>query len=141
MEAYMIPTYTEPYRDGELRIGWASWDEGKYKDRSIKYAYRDSSGKISRGSPELPFDILIDMMLLAGAQGELRNQMRAPAASDLTKAGPNELREERRRLTVALLTLQQFAMEFPWVDWAATYNKIGDRLEDVKSELGKRGVV
>lgn len=140
MEAFMIPTYTEPYRDGELRIGWASWDDGKYKDRSIKYAYRDSSGKISRGSPELPFDILIDMMLLAGAQGELRNQMRAPAASDLTKASPDELREERRRLTVALLTLQQFAMEFPWVDWAATYNKIGDRLEAMKSELGKRGI-
>lgn len=92
----MTPTYTEPYRDGELRIGWASWDDGSFKDRSIKYAYKDASGKISRGSPELPFDILIDMMLLAGAQGELRSQMRAPAApSDLTKASPDGLKDEK----------------------------------------------
>ena len=53
-----IPTYTEPYRDGELRIGWASWDDGTFKARSIKYAYKDTSGKISRESPELPFEIL-----------------------------------------------------------------------------------
>jgi len=137
----VIPTYTEPYRDGELRIGWASWDDGSFKDRSIKYAYKDASGKISRGSPELPFDVLIDMMLLAGAQGELRSHMRAPAAAfDLTKANADELREERKRVSVALMTLQQFDLEFPWVNWSGIYNKLGDRLEAVKSELGKRGV-
>ena len=52
----MITTHKVPYGRGELRIGWASWDDGKFEERSIKYAYRDSSGKISRGSPELPFD-------------------------------------------------------------------------------------
>lgn len=67
--------------------------------------------------------------------------MRAPAAaSDLTKASLDELREERKRASVALMTLQQFGMEFPWVDWSGVYNKLGDRLEEVKSELGKRGV-
>lgn len=67
----MVPTFVKPYRDGELRIGWASWDDGSYKSRSIKYAYRDSSGKISRGCPELPFDILVDMLVLAQSQREL----------------------------------------------------------------------
>ena len=67
----MIPTFTKPYRNGDLRIGWASWDDGNFQDRSIKYAYPDTSGKISRGSPELPFDILVDMILLAHQQGEL----------------------------------------------------------------------
>jgi hypothetical protein len=70
----MVPTYIEPYERGEdrgeLRIGWASWDKN-FRDRSIKWAYRDSSGKISRGCPELPFDVLVEMVLLAQRQGEL----------------------------------------------------------------------
>jgi hypothetical protein len=70
----MIPTFTKRYRDGELRIGWASWDKGKYRDKSIKYAYRDESGKISRGCPEVPFDILVDMVILAKEQGELSSK-------------------------------------------------------------------
>lgn len=70
----MIPTYVEQHPEkGELRIGWASWDEG-YQDRSIKWAYPDSSGKISRGSPELPFYILVDMLILAQRQGELSTE-------------------------------------------------------------------
>lgn len=67
----MTPTHVEPYRDGELRIGWASWDDGSFQERSIKYAYRDTSGKISRGCPELPFDVLVDMVLAAKRLGEL----------------------------------------------------------------------
>ncbi len=67
----MVPTYVETHPEkGELRIGWASWDQG-YKSRSVKWAYPDGSGKISRGAPELPFNILVDMVLLAHRQGEL----------------------------------------------------------------------
>jgi len=73
----VIPTFTAPYdldeegQHREFRIGWASWDRGKYKDRSIKFAYRDKGGKISRGSPEVPFSILVDMIIVALEQGEL----------------------------------------------------------------------
>ena len=67
----MIPTFVKNYRDGELRLGWSSWDHGKFKDRSIKYAYKDSSGKISRGCPEVPIDILVDMVALAVDEGEI----------------------------------------------------------------------
>jgi hypothetical protein len=67
----MVPTHIVPYKNGDLRVGWASWDDGSYQDRSIKYAYRDASGKISRGCPELPFDILVDMVVHAYQQGEL----------------------------------------------------------------------
>jgi len=70
----MIPTHTEPYQDGEtvgeLRVGWASWDEG-FQSRSIKWAYPDKSGKISRGCPELPFEVLVDMVIAAKRLGEL----------------------------------------------------------------------
>ena len=78
----MIPTYVIPYQNGdtkgELRIGWASWDSGNYRSRSIKWAYQDKSGKISRGSPEIPFDILLDMVVLAAAQGELDAVLNPP---------------------------------------------------------------
>ncbi|MGW8158559.1 MAG: hypothetical protein ACWGKN_08590 [Desulfoprunum sp.] len=67
----MIPTYKESYRDGEIRIGWSSWDDNALESRSIKYAYKNASGNISRGCPELPFDILVDMILVAKRQNEL----------------------------------------------------------------------
>ncbi|QTR47672.1 hypothetical protein J9253_07065 [Thiothrix litoralis] len=68
----MIPTFTTPYKEhDQLRIGWASWDEGSYQCRSIKFVYFDKSGKVSRGCPELPFDVLVDMVALAYQQNEL----------------------------------------------------------------------
>jgi len=70
----MTPTfvrrYTDGNTDGELRIGWASWDHGSYRCRSFKWAYLDKSGKISRGCPEIPPDIAADMVILGIAQGE-----------------------------------------------------------------------
>ena len=147
----MVPTYTIPYRDGELRIGWASWDKGAYKERSIKYAYPDSSGKISRGSPELPFDILIDMLLLAADQKELdqhtQKLTRAPSGRPLDQVTVQELQDEKKSLTMALMRLQQLAAEVRWVDWATVYDPIGSRLEAVKEELdlrkasGRRGAL
>jgi hypothetical protein len=70
----MTPTFKKNYRNGDLRIGWASWDDGAFQSRSIKYAYPDASGKISRGCPELPFDILVDMVILAQQMGEISPQ-------------------------------------------------------------------
>lgn len=73
----MIPTYRKPYRDGDLQVGWASWDKDgttgkhRYQHRSIKYSYPSKNGHISRGAPEIPFDIALDMVTLAAAQGEL----------------------------------------------------------------------
>lgn len=71
----MIPTHVERYEGrpfhSEFRVGWASWDDGTFQNRSIKWAYRDTSGKISRGCPEIPFDILVDMVIHAHKQGEL----------------------------------------------------------------------
>lgn len=138
----MIPTYTIPYRDGELRIGWASWDKGAYRSRSIKYAYKDSSGKISRGSPELPFDILIDMLLLAADQKELAPHTpelrHRPEARPLEKANVEELQAEKKTLTLALARLLQLAAEVKWAAWDAVYDPIGSRLEAVKAELEAR---
>ncbi len=136
----MIPTHVIPYRDGELRIGWASWDDGSYTARSIKYAYRDASGKISRGSPELPFDILIDMIDHATTQGELKpylsNSGRKP--KDVTQATKQELIEERKVLAARLGSLQVMVMEVPWANWQPIYDQIGARYEEVKAALEKK---
>jgi hypothetical protein len=67
----MVPTFSQSYGAGDLRIGIASWDKGDFKSRSIKYAYPDKSGKVSRGCPELPFDVLVEMIILAHKQKEL----------------------------------------------------------------------
>lgn len=137
----MITTYKVPYRDGELRIGWASWDDGKYESRSIKYAYRDSSGKISRGSPELPFDVLVDMLLLAEDQGELGAIMPESAARDVrdvSQLSLAELRDERTTLSVALGRLQVLTSQIRWAHWQPIHDQLGTRLQDLKQEIAKR---
>ena len=71
----MIPTVIKSYdKEGDIRIGWASWDKGTYTKRSIKYAYLDKNGKISRGSPEVSFDALIEMVIFAYQQGEFSKE-------------------------------------------------------------------
>jgi len=68
----MTVIYREPYDDAELRIGWPSWDPtGQHGEKSIKYAYRRSDGRIARSSPETPMRILLDLLVFADRCGEL----------------------------------------------------------------------
>ena len=137
----MITTYKVPYRDGELRIGWASWDDGKYESRSIKYAYPDRSGKISRGSPELSFETLVDMVLLAEDQGELTGFVPESAAREVRDASQlslAELKDERNTLSLALKRIQVLMSEVGWADWQSIHDQLGARLEALKHEISKR---
>ena len=137
----MITTHKVPYREGELRIGWASWDDGNYEERSIKFAYPDSSGKISRGSPELPFEVLVDMLRLAADQGELDKvvpQSLATRVGEFSQLSLEQLREERETLSGALRQLQGLLHEIPWANWKPVYNEIGLCLDFVKAEISQR---
>ena len=137
----MIPTHIVPYGEGELRIGWASWDDGKYEERSIKYAYPDSSGKISRGSPELPFEVLLAMLLLAAEQGELNEfvpKARATEPANVSQVSPSALADEERALSIALGRIQGLVAEFRWANWGPIYDQFGARLEVVRGELTRR---
>jgi hypothetical protein len=91
----MIVTNKKDYSHGDnhgaLQVGWASWDKDQYKARSIKWAYPDKSGKTSRGAPEIPFDILLDMVIYAAEQGEL------DAHPELTKAALEKLKSRVER--------------------------------------------
>jgi hypothetical protein len=133
----MIVTHKIPYRDGELRIGWASWDDGSLTDRSIKYAYPDSSGKISRGAPELPLDMLMDMLGYAAEQGEVRFDA-AKEATSVKNLSRKELQEQSRVLKSALLLVQKVAVGMPWADFKKPYDQIGARYESIKAALEKR---
>ena len=136
----MIPTYVQPYRHGELRIGWASWDNGTFSHRSIKWAYQDASGKISRGSPEIPFDILIDMVDLAYQHNEISPHLPPPSGivHDVTKLTKSQLVEERKVIAAHLGSVQRLIAALPWVDWEKAYNAIGARYEAVKAEINLR---
>lgn len=137
----MITTFRVPYRNGELRIGWASWDHGEYEARSIKFAYPDSSGKISRGSPELPFDVLVDMLLLAADEGELVEIVPKAVPGDareVSEVSLDELRDEEKTLSVALMRIQGMVSDIPWADWQPIYNQLGARLDVVNKEISER---
>ena len=70
----MIPKKIKPLDEGELRIGWASWDKNKYKVESIKWAYQDKRGHIARSSPEVPFDVLVGMVIFALEEDRLSKE-------------------------------------------------------------------
>jgi hypothetical protein len=137
----MITTFKIPYRDGELRIGWASWDDGSMTSRSIKYAYPDGSGKISRGSPELPFDILIDMLILAAEQDEIDLSVSSHDTPESPgKLSKKILQEEEKKLKSSLMVLQKLRLDLPWLDSNAIktlYDQVGVRYDGVKKALGK----
>jgi hypothetical protein len=136
----MITTHKFPYRNGELRIGWASWDDGSMTARSIKYAYPDASGKISRGSPELPFDILVDMLVLAGDQKEIDESL--PTLGDPNLADPatmsdQDLKDEKTVLSTTLIRLQPLVVAVRWAEWSV-YDQIGARLDAIRAEIARR---
>ncbi|MHC8305456.1 hypothetical protein [Pseudomonas sp. PB3P13] len=134
----MITTHKIPYRDGEIRVGWASWDDGSLTKRSIKYAYKDASGKISRGSPELPFDVLIDLFNYAFEQKETPAWSIRTSDFRVETASDTELLEERKKLNTALMRLQGIIMDVPNVNFKAQYDQIGEMKERVSKELENR---
>lgn len=58
----MRTTVKKAYGTGELRAGWSSWSN---EEKSVKWAYRDRRGRVSIKSPEIPIDVLVEMLLFA----------------------------------------------------------------------------
>lgn len=134
----MITTYKEKYGNGELRLGWASWDDGSMTRRSVKYAYTDSLGKVSRGSPEIPLEFLVDILELALTQKEVSFGTGRKEPIDLNVCTDEELQEEYKKLKAALMQLQKLTADIPWVSFEAPYNEIGNRYEIAKNEISRR---
>ncbi len=58
------------YEDGELVLGWPTWDpNGESGRMSVKYRYYLGNGQPSRGAPEVPAPFLPDMVQFAAEHG------------------------------------------------------------------------
>ena len=139
----MIVTYKIPFRDGELRIGWASWDKGRYEHRSIKYAYKDSSGKISRGSPEIPLDMLVELIAAADEQNEIpqnlpKLELENVREVDLEKCSMDDLKQKNDILVSVLATIQGMMTKVNYPEWEKIYDRVASEREAVKQETERR---
>jgi hypothetical protein len=79
----MVPIYREDFEDGELLLGWPTWDSTgkKWGQMSVKYRYPGKDGRPSRGAPEVSMSALVGMVKLAVKHGALSGQ----ATADLRK--------------------------------------------------------
>jgi hypothetical protein len=69
----MIPEFRKAYQNGELRIGKETWNE---EDRSVKWGYQSRNGGISPRNPEVPMNVLCEMMVFALEKGEVSAEQR-----------------------------------------------------------------
>ena len=70
----MKVAFSEPadgFEDCEIRLGVASWDEGKSKQMSVKFTWFDKNGKAARGG-ELPVGALPQALDFAIRKGYLQ---------------------------------------------------------------------
>jgi hypothetical protein len=71
-EAAMQTAFSEPAKhdeECEIRLGTASWDDGKGKSKSVKYTWFNAKdGKASRGG-EIPVEALPQMLDFAIRKG------------------------------------------------------------------------
>ena len=70
----MKTAFSEPAKDCngcEIRLGIASWDDGKNTCKSVKYTWFDKNGKAARGG-ELPVEALPQALDFAIRCGYLR---------------------------------------------------------------------
>lgn len=68
----MVPFHIRPWdKNSELRIGWASWDEGHHQDVSAKFGWRNKKdGRIARGG-EVPVESLPALLAMAVEAGRI----------------------------------------------------------------------
>jgi hypothetical protein len=69
----MRAAFSEPannHPDCEIRLGTASWDDGKDTQKSAKFTWFDKNGKAARGG-EIPVDALPQMLEFAIRTGYL----------------------------------------------------------------------
>ncbi|RDY70850.1 hypothetical protein DXT76_10725, partial [Halobacillus trueperi] len=78
----METTRRKAFGIGELRIGWSSWNE---KEQSVKWAYPDKRGSTSIRSPEVPLDILVELLVFALDEGILSLEQQHKIKNTLMK--------------------------------------------------------
>jgi hypothetical protein len=68
--------WKKPYGDCELRLGIPSWDKQNREGKlSIKFVYWKND-RIPRTAPEVPEDVVVDMVAMLAEHGRLSAQDR-----------------------------------------------------------------
>lgn len=137
----MITTKKKVYEEGfsELRLGWASWDNGSLTKKSLKYSYKDKNGRISRGSPELPIRVVIDLLIFAAENGELFNELnndtQKKEEKPIATLSREELDKERKDLASAVVIMSDLQNRFPSADFKLAMEQLEARKNQVKQAI------
>jgi hypothetical protein len=136
----MITLKKKEYEAGfsELRFGIASWDNGSLTKKSLKYAYQDKNGRISRGSPELPIRVVIDLLLFAAENGALYDEFddtQKNEAKPIAALTHEELSQERKDLASAAIILNKLQKRFSSIDFKSIQDQIDTRKSQVKQAI------
>jgi hypothetical protein len=72
----MVPIYRKIYGDGELVLGWPTWDKmGEKQHRmSVKNTWRLPNGRISRACPEFSLEALVEALIFAQEKNQLTQE-------------------------------------------------------------------
>ena len=112
----MKPIWRKPYGKGddELWIGVPSWDneDGKL---SIKFAYR-KDGRIPRTAPEVPEEVVVEMLLMLVAHGRLSPEDRERLERVISRIGGSRRQldadEAKRLASYGAELLKRFHQEY-----------------------------
>ncbi len=95
----MVPIYRKTVNgeNGELWLGWPTWDpQGRDRKMSVKFVYPRSDGRPARSSPEVPIDVMVQMVAFAAELGQLTGRQRAVVRSVLKRQRGKAARPPQR---------------------------------------------
>jgi hypothetical protein len=114
----MKPIWKKPFRteDAELWLGVPSWDpDNKEGKLSIKFAYR-KNGKIPRTAPEVPEEVVTDMVLMLADHGRLSSEDKERLEPTVSRKGglrqQLDDREVKQLASYGATLLKYFHQEF-----------------------------
>ncbi len=114
----MKPIWRQPYGKGddELWIGVPSWDvENEHGKLSIKFAYR-KDGRIPRTAPEVPEEVVVEMLLMLVAHGRLSPEDRERLERVISRIGGSRRQldadEAKRLASYGAELLKRFHQEY-----------------------------
>lgn len=114
----MKPIWKKPYGQGddELWLGVPSWDvDNEHGKLSIKFAYR-KDGRIPRTAPEVPEEVVVEMLVMLGEHGRLSPEDRERLDRMISRMGGSKQQlnadEAKRLASYGAELLKRFHQEY-----------------------------
>jgi len=110
--------WKQPYGQGdaELWLGVPSWDvDNEHGKLSIKFAYR-KDGRIPRTAPEVPEEVVVEMLVMLGEHGRLSPEDRERLEGMISRMGSLKRQpdadEVKRLASYGALLLKMFHQDY-----------------------------